>query len=100
MRICLVSQEYPPETADGGIGYQTHAKAHGLARKGHEVHVISVSPDHQQHEYRDELVQVLRIPGCWHRLPICSPAVEWLTYSVEVAAAVAGLHSRSPLDLL
>jgi glycosyltransferase involved in cell wall biosynthesis len=100
MRICLVSQEYPPETADGGIGYQTHAKAHGLARKGHEVHVISMSPDHQQHEYRDELVQVLRIPGCWHRLPICSPAVEWLTYSVEVAAAVAGLHSRSPLDLL
>ena len=65
MRICLVSQEYPPETADGGIGYQTHAKAHGLARRGHEVHVISVSPDHQQHDFRrggpDAQVLVMKI---------------------------------------
>jgi hypothetical protein len=40
MRICLVSQEYPPETAKGGLGTQTYLKAHGLALLGHEVHVI------------------------------------------------------------
>ena len=43
MRICLVSQEYPPETARGGIGTQTWNKAHTLARLGHTVHVLSCS---------------------------------------------------------
>jgi glycogen(starch) synthase len=43
MRICLVSQEYPPETARGGIGTQTWNKAHTLVRLGHTVHVLSCS---------------------------------------------------------
>jgi len=43
MRICLVSQEYPPETARGGIGTQTWNKARALARSGHTVHVLSSS---------------------------------------------------------
>jgi len=34
MRILLVSQEYPPETAHGGIGSQTWTKAYELARRG------------------------------------------------------------------
>src|SRR5438093_665826 len=38
MRIGLVSQEYPPETAHGGIGTQTYLKAHGLAALGHAVY--------------------------------------------------------------
>src|SRR6266851_7081721 len=100
MRICLVSQEYPPETADGGIGYQTYAKAHGLACRGHQIHVISTSEDHRRQEYADGPVHVLRIPGYWDRMPICSKPVEWITYSAEVAAAIAGLHAQSPLDLV
>ena len=43
MHICLVSHEYPPETADGGIGTQTWNKAHGLSRLGHSVEVLSCS---------------------------------------------------------
>jgi glycosyltransferase involved in cell wall biosynthesis len=45
MNICLVSQEYPPETPWGGIGTQTRIKAHGLARLGHNVHVLTRSAD-------------------------------------------------------
>lgn len=100
MRICLVSQEYPPETADGGIGYQTYAKAHGLAHRGHQIHVISTSEEHRLQEYADGPVHVLRIPGYWDRMPICSKPVEWITYSAEVAAAIAGLHTQCPLDLV
>jgi glycosyltransferase involved in cell wall biosynthesis len=33
-------------------------------------------------------------------MPICSKPVEWITYSAEVAAAIAGLHAQSPLDLV
>ncbi|PYT28129.1 MAG: hypothetical protein DMG58_18915 [Acidobacteria bacterium] len=41
MNICLVSQEYPPETARGGIGTQTWNKAKSLSQLGHEVHVLT-----------------------------------------------------------
>src|SRR5882724_8091119 len=41
MNICLVSQEYPPETARGGIGTQTWNKARSLSRLGHTVHVLT-----------------------------------------------------------
>lgn len=100
MRIALVSQEYPPETAKGGLGTQTFAKAHGLARRGHEVFVISRSPDGRRREYRDGPVQVQRVPGFERRLPLYSEVAEWLTYSAEVATAIAARHTATPLDLV
>ena len=42
MRVLLVSQEYPPETAWGGIGTYTGTIAPALAQAGAEVHVLSV----------------------------------------------------------
>jgi glycosyltransferase involved in cell wall biosynthesis len=100
MRIALVSQAYPPETGGGGISTQTYAKAHGLAALEHDVHVISHSPDTSRHELRDGEVSVLRIPGYDARLAIHTEPARWLTYSAEVAAAVADLDSRAPLDLV
>ena len=100
MRIGLVSQEYPPETAHGGIGSQTYMKAHGLASLGHEVHVISHSTDLDRHEYLDREVRVIRIPSLDGRLAIHTEPVRWITYSAEVAVAVSELHSREPLDLV
>ena len=100
MRIALVSQEYPPETAQGGIGTQTYQKAHGLAALGHEVHVITHSTDENKHTYDDGPVHVTRIPSFDKKLDIHTDQVRWLTYSVGVAEAVSELHSRLPLDLI
>src|SRR6266478_3706874 len=100
MRVALVSREYPPETARGGIGSQTYVKAHGLAALGHEVCVISSSPDRVRREYRDGDVSVTRIEGPYGRMPLHTVPAEWLTYSVEVAAEVASLHGRRPLDIV
>jgi glycosyltransferase involved in cell wall biosynthesis len=100
VRIALVSQEYPPETAHGGIGTQTYLKAHGLAGRGHEVHVISASTDALRHEGRDGDVRVTRVPGGYTQLPVHTEPVAWLTYSAAVAAAVAALHERAPLDVV
>jgi glycosyltransferase involved in cell wall biosynthesis len=100
VRVALVSQEYPPETARGGIGTQTYAKAHGLAALGHEVHVVSHSTDGERHEYRDGKVRVTRIPGPDARLPIHTEEARCLAYSVEAATAVAELHARKPLDVV
>ena len=41
MRICLISREYPPDTGWGGIGTYTFHLAHGLAERGHVVHVLA-----------------------------------------------------------
>src|SRR6185295_15603460 len=100
MRLGLVSQEYPPETAHGGIGSQTYLKAHTLAALGHQVHVVSRSTDEKKHEYRDQAVGVTRIPGLEARLPLHTEIADWLTYSAEVAAAVAALHAGEPFDVL
>ena len=100
MRIALVSQEYPPETAKGGLGSQTYLKAHGLAALGHQVHVISRTHDAQRHHRMDGRVKVTRIPAFSTRLHVYEPAVDWLTYSAEVAAALEALHWHTPLDVV
>jgi 1,4-alpha-glucan branching enzyme len=100
MRIALVSQEYPPETAKGGIGSQTFLKAHGLATLGHEVHVISRSPDGKISRRDDNGVHVTRIPGLDARMQIYTEVADWLGYSAEIAAAVAALHAKSPFDVV
>ncbi len=41
MKIALLSFEYPPETGFGGIGTYTWYQARGLAKIGHEVHVLA-----------------------------------------------------------
>ena len=100
MRIALVSQEYPPETAHGGIATQTFAKARGLAARGHEVHVISHSVDGARHEHCDGEVRVRRIPGFDTAMPIHTEPARWLTYSALVAAELAALHQEYNLDLV
>jgi glycosyltransferase involved in cell wall biosynthesis len=100
MRIALVAQEYPPETAKGGLGSQTYLKAHGLAALGHQVHVISRSLDGRPSSRADNGVSVTRVPGFESRTAVYTEAADWLTYSGEVAAAVAALHAQSPLDVV
>jgi len=100
MRIGLVAQEYPPETAKGGIGSQTYLKAHGLVALGHKVHVISRSPDGSISSRLDKGVSITRVPGVESRMAVYTEAADWLTYSGEVAAAIAALHAESPLDVV
>ena len=38
MRICLIGK-YPP--IQGGVSMRTYWSAHGLAARGHEVHVVT-----------------------------------------------------------
>ncbi len=100
MRIALVSQEYPPETAKGGIGSQTFLKAHGLVARGHEVHVISRSTDGMLSQRDDNGVHVTRVTGLDARMAMHTDVADWAGYSAEVAVAIAALHARSPLDVV
>lgn len=99
-RIALVSQEYPPETAKGGIGSQTFAKAHGLHSLGHQVHVISRAPSKNRNHSIDRGVNITRIPGMDARMPLYTSIADWVGYSTEIAATISAIHAESPLDLL
>lgn len=99
MRVALVSQEYPPETAHGGIATQTRQKAIGLARRGHAVTVVSASVDGRRSERADGGVRVVRVPDD----PDVSAATEpdaWRARSAAVAAELARIEEDHGLDLI
>ena len=102
MRICLVSQEYPPETAWGGVGTQTWVKARSLARLGHEVHVLTCSAD-ERTELRTEMhdgVTVHRIHPPGYEFPIYGKPLWLLGYTWNVVAALHLLMERHAFDVL
>ena len=60
--ICIVSREYPPETADGGIGRVSEMTARGLVDHGVAVHVISLDRTGQGRRVLQDGVAVYRLP--------------------------------------
>lgn len=60
LNICLLSREYPPDTAWGGIGTYTYNLAKGLTKTGQNVHIITQSLDIDR-EYIDNDIHVHRI---------------------------------------
>lgn len=109
MRIALVTREYPPETAWGGIGRFYHAFAHALQDAGHDVEVFA------QGLYKDrteqwEGVTVHRIlPRQWLAgrrrggdlagMPLRAIGVFALSLAVAMAGRVLLRHRFRPFDL-
>ncbi|MDQ1578785.1 MAG: glycogen synthase [Microbacteriaceae bacterium] len=100
MRIGLVSAEYPPDTAHGGIASQTYRKAHGLTRLGHAVHVISRSADGQYRRERDDDVDVTRLGDLHGGVASHTDVADWITHSTQIATELARAHAESPYDII
>jgi glycosyltransferase involved in cell wall biosynthesis len=106
MRVCLVSQEYPPETAHGGIGTQTWNKAHQLVALGHEVHVLSCGKEgggSDTHDRDGNLVVHRMAPPAeraGERFPIFEQAAYLIGYTWRVAAELERLLRETPFDLI
>jgi glycosyltransferase involved in cell wall biosynthesis/GT2 family glycosyltransferase len=100
LTICFLSQEYPPEDF-GGIGRYTSDLAAGCAARGHEVHVVTKSPDQSRVDFED---------GVWmHRLAATSRAAAEgrgvaLLPNLEVVASVYAevcrIHERGNVDVV
>lgn len=103
MRICLVSQQYPPDTARGGLGTQTWNKATALARRGHTVHVISraTGAGPSRSTQGDGRVTVHRL-----HCPATAPgetyeeAVYWMRYTWAVLRELQELMRTVELDVV
>lgn len=100
MKICLVSQEYPPETGGGGIGTQTYLKAHGLTARGHEVHVVSTTWTPEERVYMDRLATIHRIPQPPLTVAGNEPSSLWLAYSATVAKRIIDLDKKVGFDVM
>jgi glycosyltransferase involved in cell wall biosynthesis len=103
MRICLISQEYPPETAHGGIGSQNYNKARALTRLGHEVHMLSGSARHDSTELRtdvEEGVTVHRIRPPEVQIPLYNPATFWVAYTWMVLRHLHDLIQAHNFDVI
>ncbi|TML76232.1 MAG: glycosyltransferase family 4 protein [Actinobacteria bacterium] len=102
MRICLVSQEYPPETARGGIGSQNWTKARALARLGHEVHVLSSATGAAEGlvTRTDDGVSVHRIEPPGVEFPVYEAPAYWLGYTWSVLRGLHELMGSREFDVI
>jgi glycosyltransferase involved in cell wall biosynthesis len=102
MNICLVSQEYPLETPWGGIGTQTRNKARGLARLGHNVHVLTRAANQGPH-VRTEMddgvtIHLMRPPG--FDFTIYGRGTYLLGYTWHVLGQLQRLMESVSLDVI
>jgi len=58
--ICLVSEEYPPDTGWGGIGTYMYNLAAGLSKEGHNVTVITLAQEKEE-TVRQDNITVFRL---------------------------------------
>lgn len=100
MKLCLVAQEYPPETGGGGIGTKTHIEAQGMTLRGHEVHVIAASKDANPRHTMDGLVHVHRVGLPELTVPGYEPTTFWLAYSQALGKTLTELHRKHRFDLI
>jgi glycogen synthase len=101
MRVCLVSQEYPPGYV-GGIGTQTRVKAQGLLARGHEVEVLTAGhesgPPLSTRADAGVTVHALRPPG--GRFAVHHTETYWLGYTWAVLGALRTLTEERAYDVI
>lgn len=99
LNICLISREFPPDTAFGGIATFSLDTALMLRSRGHHVTVFSQSlgPSHVL-EYQGLIVHKIQIPrffSSYNNLPIFI-----LAFNTVVMSEVIRCHRNQPFDLI
>jgi glycogen synthase len=102
LRLCFLSQEYPPG-AVGGIAVWTHQLAAALADRGHEISVVTRTDGHPRVDF-EEGVWVHRIPRLHYPsrrapgLPDLPPSIaDWCFTALD---EVLRIRARRGLDLV
>lgn len=94
--FCFLSQDYPPGKI-GGVARYIHALATGLAREGHQIHVLTGGQGHDRVDFEN---------GTWvHRIthkhqpgrPADIPERMW-NHSRTMLAEIEEIAKRRPVD--
>jgi hypothetical protein len=96
----LLTRSYPPENV-GGVGRYIHQLARTLARRGHQVHVLTAGEDHDRVDF-EEGVWVHRIVVKDHRPPAAEelrgiPPHIW-NHSRTMLDEAREIAARRPVD--
>ncbi|WP_167136721.1 glycosyltransferase [Diaminobutyricimonas sp. TR449] len=99
LNVVLLSQDYPPGTA-GGVATFTRDLAKSLSSLGHDVHVVTRSPDINRVDYEFG-VWVHRLLPESHVIPagMVVPQHLW-DWSATALTEVRRLHDRQPVDVV
>ena len=106
MRVCLVSEQYPP-AGTGGIAAYVYQLAHGLAAEGHDVSVIAgLAPQRPEFAPSSNGLNLYRVrsPEFWLPPPLRRKGLGiWKTIerSFAVDRAIARLErTQGPFDIV
>jgi glycogen(starch) synthase len=91
MRLCLITDEYPPETELGGIGTYSYMLANTLAKMGVVVHVISVSKKKES----ISLVNGVYIHRIFPKLPVIPRRITNFIINKEILKPIPRLLAQS-----
>jgi glycosyltransferase involved in cell wall biosynthesis len=100
LKLCFLSRDYPPGDF-GGPGRYSQELAAGFAAAGHDVHVVTRSPDIHRLDF-EEGVWVHRLPEPDRLVPElagveCNPH---LFHLVGAYHEVCRIHAERPVDLV
>jgi len=98
LRILFISREYPPWTGGGGIGSYVETMAHALARRGHEVHVLSCSEGQGTEDHDDDGVR-LHLRGVPRLFPKLRRRFPGTARRLEGAIALYREYRRLGIDV-
>jgi len=99
LNVCLISREFPPDTAFGGIGTFSLDTALMLRQRGHRVTVLSQSLS-ETHTFDHQGIEVhkLKVPPPFGSYR-CLPAFI-LGFNFVVLRELRRLHRQQPFDLV
>jgi glycogen(starch) synthase len=99
LNVCIVSREFPPDTAFGGIGTFSVDTALMLKERGHRVTVLSQSLSRTHtFDYQGVTVHKLKVPwplGSYRFLPALL-----VGFNYVVLRTLRRLHREEPFDLV
>jgi glycosyltransferase involved in cell wall biosynthesis len=99
LRICIISQEFPPYTHWGGVGVYNGMLAAELARRGHDVWVVSrAERGAPTRETAAAGFHVWRVGVPIHRKRFVGRTVDRILHARAVDRAVRELDARARFD--
>jgi FkbM family methyltransferase len=99
LHICIVSKEFPPFGASGGIGTLYYHLAGELLLLGHEVTVVlpaASSSRYEQGRFHIRYVERSAV-NFGQNAPATASNLSW---SLQAASAVADIHNEHPIDVI
>lgn len=98
--VCIVSREFPPDTAFGGIARLAHMQASALAAAGLSVHVLTLDPSGIGRTVLEDGFVVHRIAAPPIPVPVDMPYVGAGLWSATLADAYRRIDAEVGFDVV